>query len=86
MIDQIRKFKYAQPFEPFEIELSSGEVVTVRTPDHIAWTEAGQGRMALLNDDDDTFSVVSGVHVTRVGHLREPGPPKRKRKTPPPKR
>ncbi|MBV9998380.1 MAG: hypothetical protein JO015_04615 [Verrucomicrobia bacterium] len=85
MIDQIRKFKYAQPFEPFQIELSSGEVITVRTPDHVAWSETGQGRVALLNDDD-TFSIVSGLHVTRVGHLQEPKPPKRKRKTPPTKR
>lgn len=82
MIDQIRKFKYAQPFEPFQVELSSGEVVTVRTPDHVAWSQTGQGRVALLNDDD-TFSVVSGLHVTRVGHLQGP-PPKRKR--PPTKR
>jgi hypothetical protein len=41
MIDQIKRFKYAQPFDPFDIELSSGQQIRVATPDHIAFSEAG---------------------------------------------
>ena len=69
MIDQIRRFKYAQPFEPFDIELSSGRVVRVGTPDHVAFSEMGAGRVSILNDDD-TFSVISGLHIVNVGKIQ----------------
>ena len=69
MIDQIKRFKYAQPFEPFDIELSSGRVVRVDTPDHVAFSELGAGRVSTLNDDD-TFSVVSGLHIVNVGKIQ----------------
>jgi hypothetical protein len=69
MIDQIKRFKYAQPFAPFDIELSSGQQIQVATPDHIAFSETGQGRVSYLNDDG-TFSVVSGLHIVRVGYLK----------------
>lgn len=65
MIDQIKRFKYAQPFEPFEIELSSGSVWKIRVPDSVIVDEFGQGRIAVLNEDH-TFSTVSGLHVVRV--------------------
>ncbi len=70
MIPQIKTLKYAQPFRPFRVQLSSGDTFTVDTPDHIAFSEAGQGQIALLNDDR-TFSVVSGPHVTRVGQWND---------------
>jgi hypothetical protein len=66
MISQIKEFKYAQPFEAFFIELSSGRILNVPTPDHVILTERGAGRAVVLNDDG-TFSTVSGLHVTRVG-------------------
>jgi hypothetical protein len=69
MIDQIKRFKYAQPFEPFEIELSSGSVWRIKVPDFVIVDEFGQGRIAVLNDDH-TFSTVSGLHVVRVGIAR----------------
>ena len=69
MIDQIKKFKYAQPFEPFEIELSSGSVWTIKAPDFVIVDEFGQGRIAVLNEDH-TFSTASGLHVVRVGIAR----------------
>jgi hypothetical protein len=69
MIDQIKRFKYAQPFEPFEIELSSGSVWRIKTPDFVIVDEFGQGRIAVLNDDH-TFSTVRGSHVVRVGIAR----------------
>jgi hypothetical protein len=68
MIDTIKSFRYAEPFEPFDIELSSGRVLRVETPDHIAFAELPQGRLAVLNDDG-TSLIVSILHVVNVGHL-----------------
>jgi hypothetical protein len=69
MIRQIKELKYAQPFEPFFIELSSGRILTVSTPDHIIVTEGGTGRVVVLNDDG-TFSAPSGLRIARVGISR----------------
>lgn len=71
MIQAIKDFKYAQPFAPFDIELSSGRILHVATPDHIAFAEHPQGRLAVLNDDG-TSLIVSALHVVDVGHF----PPK----------
>jgi len=68
MIDQIRKFTHAQPFERFAIELSSGTLLFVDTPDHIALSGNGNGRIAILADDG-TFDVISALHITRVRKL-----------------
>ena len=68
MIQTIKDFKYTQPFEPFDIELSSGRVLHVETPDHVAFTEFPQGRVAVLNDNG-TSLIVSILHVVNVGHL-----------------
>ena len=63
MFQTIRSLKHAQPFETFDIELSSGRVLHVATPDHIALTEAGRGRIAVLSDDGGSL-IVSLLHVT----------------------
>jgi len=57
MIQTIKDFKYAKPFEAFDIELSSGRVVHVETPDHVAFTDVPQGRVAVLNDDGTSLIV-----------------------------
>ena len=69
MIRQIKELKYAQPFEPFFIELSSGRILQVPTPDHIVLTELGTGRVFVLNGDG-TFSAPSALHIARVGTAR----------------
>jgi hypothetical protein len=68
MIDQIKKLKHAQPFIPFSLELSSGIVLAVPTPDHIIMSEHGARRICVLNDDG-TFDILSGLHLTRVHGL-----------------
>jgi hypothetical protein len=68
MINQVKELKYAQPFEPFFIELSSGRILDVPTPDHLILSERG-GRVVVLNDDG-TFSAVSWLRITRVGISR----------------
>ena len=68
MIDQVRKFAHAEPFEHFAIELSSRAMLFVHTRDHIALTDLGAGRVAILADDG-TFDVISGLHIARVRRL-----------------
>jgi hypothetical protein len=55
------ELKFARPFEPFFIELSSGRILQIPTPDHIIVSEGGAGRVVVLNDDG-TFSAPSGLH------------------------
>jgi hypothetical protein len=69
MLRQIKELKYAQPFEPFFIELSSGRILQVPTPDHIVVTELGPGRVFVLHDDG-TFSAPSALHIARVGNTQ----------------
>ena len=68
VIDQVRKFAHAEPYEHFTIELSSGAMLFVHTRDHIAMSDLGTGRVAILADDG-TFDVISGLHITRVRKL-----------------
>jgi len=70
MIDQIKRFKYPQPFEPFDIELSSGRRIRVDTPYHVAFCEFGAGRVSILNDDE-TFLVVSEFHIVNVDKIQQ---------------
>ncbi|MBW0001378.1 MAG: hypothetical protein JO015_19965 [Verrucomicrobia bacterium] len=66
VIPQIRKLKYAQPFVPFYLELSSGRVIRIATPDHIALNDAGPG-MVIFLDDDNTWTGIPGLHLAGVG-------------------
>jgi hypothetical protein len=65
MIDQIRKLKHAIPFQPFKIVLSSGTILRVPSPEHLALNEHCTGRIAALSDDG-TFDIVSGLHIVSV--------------------
>jgi hypothetical protein len=65
-IAQIKRLVYAQPFKPFGIELSSGRVIKIGTPDHIAFRDSGDGWIAYL-EDDGTFDAVSAAHINVVG-------------------
>jgi hypothetical protein len=67
-MDQARKFTHAEPFERFAIELSSGTMLFVHTRYHIALSDLGSGRVAILGDDH-AFDVVSGLHIARVRKL-----------------
>ena len=80
MIQTIKDFKYAKPFEPFDIELSSGRVLHVETPDHVAFTEIPLGRVAVLNDNG-TSLIVSILHVV-MSDICHPRKPKRNEKAP----
>ncbi|CAN5644587.1 hypothetical protein BH20VER1_BH20VER1_05660 [soil metagenome] len=62
MLEEIRKRVRTVPFEPFAIELSSGYMINVPHPDHIA---VGRAQVA-VEDDQGLFDVVSALHITRL--------------------
>jgi hypothetical protein len=70
MIQTIRELKYAQPFEPFDIELSNGRVLHVLLPDSVAFSEE-QNRVAVFGADG-TALIVPVLQITDVGHLATP--------------
>lgn len=39
MISELRKFKWAEPFRPFEIELDDGRRIIVRQRLHVGWSD-----------------------------------------------
>ena len=41
MLEELRKWTRAVPFQPFQIELSSGRTLKVPHPDHILVTSGG---------------------------------------------
>jgi hypothetical protein len=63
MIDEVRKAVRRVPFQPFWIELSSGELIPVPHPDHIL---VGRTRVA-VEDDKGVIDVLSALHMTRIG-------------------
>jgi hypothetical protein len=51
------------PFQPLEIELSSGERHVVRHPENVMLTRT---RLVLVNPIVDSVVVVTLLHITRV--------------------
>ena len=62
MIDEVRKAVRRVPFQPFRIELSGGELISVPHPDHIL---VGRIRVA-VEDDKGIIDVLSALHMTRI--------------------
>ena len=62
MLDEIRIAVRRIPFVPFQIELSSGELLSVPHPDHIL---VGRTRVA-VEDDKGVISVLSALHMSRI--------------------
>ena len=62
MLAEIRKAVRRVPFQPFGIELSSGETVPVPHPDHIF---VGKTRV-VVEDDKGLIDVLSALHMARI--------------------
>ncbi len=73
MVADIRKLIAAQPFVPFTIHLADGGQVRVPTVDHVA--VAPTGVRVIVFGDDDTWTVVSPLLISRVTVDREPVSP-----------
>ena len=62
MLEELRKWVRAAPFQPFSVELSSGRVLPVPHPDHIL---VGRGMVA-IEDDKGLIDVTSALHITGI--------------------
>jgi hypothetical protein len=50
-IEEIRKFRNAEPFRPFRLHLSDGRRFLVKHPENIGWSSTGQ-RLAVYERAD----------------------------------
>ena len=62
MLEELRKWVRAVPFQPFLIELSSGRQLQVPHPDHIL---VGRGMVA-VEDDEGLIDVITALHITGI--------------------
>jgi hypothetical protein len=65
--DAIRELLNRRPFEPFEVQMSGGEVYEVRHPKVVA---LGRTRMAIMDPDTDRMAVCALLHVTSIRTLQ----------------
>jgi hypothetical protein len=66
MLEELRKWIRAVPFQPFQIGLSSGRVLKVPHPDHILVTSGG---IVGVEDDAGLLDVVVVLHITSIQSL-----------------
>ena len=63
MLEELRKWIRAVPFQLFQIELSGGRVLRVPHADHILVTSGG---IVGVEDDDGLLDVVAALHITSI--------------------
>lgn len=56
-----------QPFEPFELRLSNGQMFQIRHPENMA---LGKNRVAIYNLDTDQFAHVATIHINSIQALQ----------------
>ena len=71
MLEELRKWIRAVPFQPFQIELSSGRALKVPHPDHILVTSGG---MVAVEDDAGLVDVIAALHITSIRSLSAASP------------
>lgn len=62
-IDDIKRVKSRQPFEPFVIRTSDGRELLVRHPDAVSWDDGGR---ALSCFAPDGWELLDVAHVTSL--------------------
>ena|ERR1700733_7022832 len=65
--EAVREWVPRQPFEPFEIRLSNGEIHQVR---HLELAALGRHKMAVVDPDTDRFTHISLVHINSIQALQ----------------
>ncbi len=65
--DTVREWLNRQPFEPFELRLSNGEIYQVRHPENIA---IGKNRIAVVDPGADRFVHIALVHINIIEALQ----------------
>jgi hypothetical protein len=61
--ESIRELLHKQPFEPFEIVMSSGEVHQVKHPE---FAIVSPSRVVVVDPATEKLSILSRVHITEV--------------------
>jgi hypothetical protein len=63
-IEQLRTVHRARPFRPFQLHLADGRRLHVPHPDFLS--HSPKGRTVIVFADDDSFSIVDLLLVTRI--------------------
>lgn len=69
--ETIREYVQRQPFEPFEIVMSSGEKHQVKHPEFVI---VSPGRLVVVDPVTDRMASLSLMHVTEAHTLQAAGP------------
>jgi len=69
-IEQLRNVHHASPFRPFTLHLADGRSLPVPHRDFLS--QSPSGRTVIVYGDDDSFSIIDVLLVTRI----EVSPPK----------
>jgi len=64
--DAIRELLKRQPFEPFEVRLSNGDVHVVKHPECVIVTKT---RLIIADLDADRVTIVALLHVAAVSMI-----------------
>jgi len=65
--EAVRDWRNRQPFEPFELRLSNGEIHQVRHPELAA---IGRNKMVVVNADTDRVTHIALVHINSIQALQ----------------
>ena len=63
-VEQLRNVHRAAPFRPFTIHMGDGRAFLVRHPDFLSHSPTG--RMVIVHQDDESFSVLDLLLVTEL--------------------
>jgi hypothetical protein len=63
----VREWLVRQPFEPFELRLSNGEIHQVRHPELAA---IGRNKMVVVNADTDRVTHIALVQINSIQALQ----------------
>lgn len=66
MIKPILFLRHAQPFVPYEIELSSGLVLQAGNLDLVSIQDSSPGYSAIWSQEDSFLTTIPGLHIVRV--------------------
>jgi hypothetical protein len=71
--EQLRSVRDASPFQPFTIHLADGRALRVRHRDFVSLSPSG--RIIIVYDADETFSIVDLLLVKELTVEGSPTPP-----------
>jgi hypothetical protein len=70
--DALRKMLATRPFEPLEVELSSGQVFTIKHPENVIVLK---NTLVVAEPETDTVQWVSLIHIASVRRRQMSLPP-----------